>query len=178
MVSSMISAMTLAGCSRMYFDWNSGTFRHTPDYSAQASPATARPGSGNYSHRQSASTHPHKSTPSVTSTDSEESDLEQGTPQAPAPATMPTMPPGSTISMASGDTSGNAAKVIDDTRQRLARYDRNRLSGSTLTTYDEANGFLSQSKQALAEKDYVAASGFAQKASVLAEKLAATVTPR
>ena len=45
-------------------------------------------------------------------------------------------------------------------------------------TYDEANAFLNQGKQALAEKDDVAASGFAQKASVLADKLQATVTAR
>jgi hypothetical protein len=38
---------------------------------------------------------------------------------------------------------------------------------------DQANGFLSQGKQALADKDYVAAAGFAQKASVLADRLQA-----
>ena len=77
-----------------------------------------------------------------------------------------------------GDSAGSAAKVIDGTSQRLARYDRSRLTGPTLATYDQANRFLNQSRQALAEKDYVAASGFAHKASVLADKLQATVTPR
>jgi len=95
------------------------------------------------------------------------------------PETQPPAPATSTLSMtSSGDISGSAAKAIDTTGQRLARYDRNHLNGSTLATYDEANAFLSQSKQALADKDYVGAEGFAKKASVLADKLQATVTPR
>ena len=85
----------------------------------------------------------------------------------------------STISMATpGDSSGSAEKAIDATSRRLEGFKRSRLSGSTLATYDEAQGFLNQGKQALAEKDYVAASGFAQKASALTDRLQATVTAR
>ncbi len=77
-----------------------------------------------------------------------------------------------------GGSSDSAEQAIEATSQRLAGFDRNRLSGPMLATYDEASGFLNQGKQALAEKDYVAASGFAQKASVLTDKLQATVTAR
>jgi hypothetical protein len=162
---SIILAMTLAGCSSIYFDWDTRTIREGPTEQA-ATPSSAT------SHRQSASSHPHKRKAPAAS---EETSVQPGT--APVPPTAP--PATSTLSMASsGDFSGSAAKAIDTTGQRLARYDRNRLDGSTLATYDEANAFLNQSKQALAEKDYVAAEGFAKKASVLADKLQATVTPR
>jgi hypothetical protein len=92
----------------------------------------------------------------------------QSSPVPPAPAT---------ISMASpGGSSDAAEKEIEAAGQRLAHFDRNQLSGPTLATYDQANGLLSQGKQALDEKDYVAASGFAQKASVLTDQLQATVS--
>jgi hypothetical protein len=169
----MILATTLAGCSPIYYDWDSRTIRTTP---TEQTAATRTPSSGASIRRQTTSIHPRKHKLTPASPDSEERDLD--TPEV-APQTPATAPPGSTLSMASsGDISGSATKMIDSTRQRLARFDRNRLNGSTLATYDEANGFLNQSKQALAEKDYVAASGFAQKASVLADKLQATVTPR
>ncbi|HVN29804.1 MAG TPA: hypothetical protein VMT64_15015 [Candidatus Binataceae bacterium] len=77
-----------------------------------------------------------------------------------------------------GNTSDTVAKAIDSTSQRLARYDRSQLNGTPLAIFEAANGFLNQGKQALADKDYVAASGFAHKASVLADKLQASVTPR
>jgi hypothetical protein len=161
---SIILATTLAGCSPIYYDWDSGSIRTTPTEQS-ATPSSAA------SHPQSASIRPHKHKPPASG---EETSVEPES--APTPAAPPAA---STLSMAAtGDNSVSAAKVIDATGERLARYDRNRLSGSTLATYDEANGFLSQGKQALAEKDYVAASGFAQKASVLADKLQATVTPR
>jgi hypothetical protein len=86
----------------------------------------------------------------------------------------PLPPPASTISMAApGGSSDSAEKEIDAAAQLLARFDRSQLSGPKLATYDQANGFLSQGKQALADKDYVAAAGFAQKASVLADRLQA-----
>jgi hypothetical protein len=173
---AIILATTLAGCSPLYFDWDSRTIRTAPTEQAAT---TGTPSSSISTHHQTASIHKRKHTPPTAAPDSEDSDLD--TPETPAvsPQTPVMLPPTSTLSMASsGDLSGSATKTIDATRQRLARYDRNRLSGSTLATYDEANGFLNQSNQALAEKDYVAASGFAQKASVLADKLQATVTPR
>ena len=93
-------------------------------------------------------------------------------------ASVPAAP--ATISMAMpGGTSGNAEKAIATTSDHLARFDRSRLKGPTLSTYDQANAFLNQGKQALAEKDYVAAAGFAQKASALADRLQeASVTSR
>jgi len=163
---AIILATTLAGCSPLYFDWDSRTIRTAPTEQA------ATPSSSTSTRRQTASIHQRKHKPPTAAPETEE-DNPTDTTETPA-----TAPATSILSMASSrDSSGSATKTIDATRQRLARYDRNRLRGSTLATYDEANGFLNQSRQALAEKDYVAASGFAQKASVLADKLQATVTP-
>jgi septal ring-binding cell division protein DamX len=159
----------------LYFDWSSGTVWRVPDIEETAVPSTTPSSSDTSSHRQ-ASLHPHKhKQPASSPDDMEEMTIEpDGTTNPPAPATT------ATISMATpGDSSGSAEKAIATTSDRLARFDRSRLKGPILSTYDQANGFLNQGKQALAEKDYVAAAGFAQKASALADRLQeATVSAR
>jgi hypothetical protein len=98
----------------------------------------------------------------------EEMSIEPETAEPAPPATTTA----TTISMvAPGDNSGAVERSLDGTSQRLAHFDRSRLSGSTLAAFDQANGFLNQGRQALSEKDYVAASGFAQKASAFADRL-------
>jgi len=171
----MLLATMLAGCSPFYVDWENGTIRQTSDIQETAVPATTPSSDTLTSHRQ-ASLHPHKHKQPVSSPDDvEEMTIEpDGTSSPAAPAET------ATISMATpGDSSGSAEKAIATTSDRLARFDRSRLKGPTLSTYDQANGFLTQGKQALAEKDYVAAAGFAQKASALADRLQeATVSAR
>ena len=171
----MLLATTLTGCTPFYVDWQNHTIRQTPnDIQETPIPSSATRSDSVTSHRQSASLHPRRHKQPASSLDMEEMSIEPDTTENSPPPSTP-----SSISMAApGDTSGSAAKAIEATSQRLARFDRNRLGGSTLATYDQANGFLNQGKQALAEKDYVAASGFAQKASVLADRLQATVTAR
>jgi hypothetical protein len=156
----------LAGCSPLYVDWDNHTIGEAP---ATPPEAVAPVQSSATTPRRQASIHPHKHKQPVSPDDVQEMTIEpdstqNNTASAPAAAT--------TISMtAPGDSSGSAEKAIASTSDRLARFDRNRLKGTTLSTYDQANGFLNQSKQALEEKDYVAAVGFAQKASLLADKL-------
>lgn len=80
--------------------------------------------------------------------------------------------PGPSISMVGDDATGlSARRTLNRTRKKLERIDRTRLTGSALAMYDQASGLLIQGTEALGEKDYVAASGFAEKASVLADKL-------
>lgn len=80
--------------------------------------------------------------------------------------------PPATISMAgTSDALGAAKQSLDATSRRLAALDRARLSPMAATTYDQAKDLLTQGQQALTDKDYVAASGFAKKASALAAKL-------
>lgn len=79
---------------------------------------------------------------------------------------------GPSISMVGDDaTRAQAERTLVTTRKKLESIDRTRLTGSALAMYDQASGLLIQGRQAMGEKDYVAASGFAEKASLLADKL-------
>jgi hypothetical protein len=86
-------------------------------------------------------------------------------PPAPQPGQKPT------VTLADGPSKDRALHLLDDTGAKLARVDRNALSTDSATTYDQANDFLKSGRRAATEEDYVAASGFAEKAAVLAAKL-------
>ena len=167
---ALLLAVSLAACSPFYVDWQNRTIRTTPPIEeTPAAPATTV--TTYTSHRQTASLPPKKHRQPA-NPDMEEMSIEPETAEPAPPATTTTS---TTISMvAPGDTSGAVERSLDATSQRLAHFDRSRLSGSTLATFDQANGFLSQGRQALTEKDYVAASGFAQKASAFAAQLQPT----
>ena len=64
-----------------------------------------------------------------------------------------------------------AMHLLGDADAKLAIVDRNKLNAESATTYDQANDFLKASHKAATEQDYLAASGFAEKASLLASKL-------
>jgi hypothetical protein len=169
----MLLATALAGCSRMYLDWDSRTFGPVPNQNPVAAAPTAAPtrtGSVTPRQQQNASLlHRHKHKPVATPPDVQDMSIQpDATGSAP-----PSLPP-ATISMTTPGGPDAAEKEIQATSQRLAHFERSQLNGPTLATYDQANGFLNQGKQALAEKDYLAASGFAQKASVLVDRLRAT----
>ncbi len=175
-LAMFLAATTLAGCSRLYYDWTTRSFGKPPEEIAKpVVPAAVPTRTVTVApHQQTASVHKRKHKRPAPPPDMKDMSIEPETTQ-----TSPVPPAPSTISLATpGGDSGNAEKEIEAAGQRLAHFDRNQLSGSTLATYDQANGFLSQGKQALEEKDYVAASGFAQKASVLTDQLQATVTAR
>lgn len=91
---------------------------------------------------------------------------------APAPA-APTPQP--SVTLADGGASRDRAlRLLDGAGARLAKVDRAKLSNESATTYDQASDFLRAGRKAASEQDYVAASGYAQKASVLASKLTPT----
>ncbi|MGH7914435.1 MAG: hypothetical protein ACREPW_07280 [Candidatus Binataceae bacterium] len=89
---------------------------------------------------------------------------------APSPPLPPVPKP--TVTLADGPSRERAQHLLDDTGARLAKVDRNTLGTDSATTYDQANNFLQAGRRAATENDYVAASGFAEKAAVLAAKLA------
>src|SRR3984893_2643460 len=90
-------------------------------------------------------------------------------PPAPAPPPQPSQKP--TVTLADGPSKDRALQLLDETGAKLARVDRNRLTTDSATTYHQANGFLQSGRRAATEEDYVAASGFAEKAAVLAATL-------
>jgi hypothetical protein len=88
----------------------------------------------------------------------------------PAPPATPIPKP--TVTLADGPSKDRAQHLLDDTGAKLAKIDRGSLSGDSATTYDQASSFLQAGRKAATEDDYVAAEGFAEKAAVLAAKLA------
>lgn len=94
-------------------------------------------------------------------------------PAAIAPPAPPAEPlPKPTVTLADGPSKERAQQLLNDAGAKLAKVDRNTLGADSATTYDQANNFLQAGRRAATEDDYVAASGFAEKASVLAAKLA------
>jgi hypothetical protein len=88
----------------------------------------------------------------------------------PAPPAEPLPRP--TVTLADGPSKERAQQLLDQAGAKLAKVDRGALGADSATTYDQANNFLQAGRRAATEDDYVAASGFAEKAAVLAAKLA------
>jgi hypothetical protein len=95
---------------------------------------------------------------------------------APAAVATPASPeppiPEPTITLANGPSKERAQHLLDDTGAKMVRVDRGSLSADSATTYDQASNLLQAGRKAATEGDYVAASGFAEKAAALAAKLA------
>lgn len=72
------------------------------------------------------------------------------------------------------DSRASTEALLNKVDKRLAIIDRTRLTASDATTFDEANGFASSAHRALADHDYVVASGLAEKASTLTGRLKAS----
>lgn len=100
---------------------------------------------------------------------------------APAGAAPPAKaaPPAEAAPQPTVSLTGNVAdrdralRLLNDTGARLARINRNKLGKDSAVTYDQANHFLKAGRKAALEEDYVVATGDAEKASVLANKLKA-----
>jgi hypothetical protein len=90
-----------------------------------------------------------------------------------APQPVPVQPsPAPTLTLA--DANASRAQVLQTLNQasaKLSKINRAKLDGNNAVTYDQAAGFLRQARKAADQNDYVAASGLARKASILADKL-------
>ncbi len=89
------------------------------------------------------------------------------------PSTQTAVPvnPSSVTLAGDDDSRANAERLLDEVDHRLAAINRAKLSPASAATYDEANQFQSSAHQALAARDYLVASGLAEKASVLATRV-------
>ena len=72
------------------------------------------------------------------------------------------------------DSRASAEVLLYKVDKRLAVIDRTKLTPSDAATFDEAHGFASSARRALADHDYVVASGLAEKASTLTGRLKAS----
>jgi hypothetical protein len=97
-------------------------------------------------------------------------------PEEPAAVATPAAPPVEpvskpTVTLSDGPSKERAQQLLDETGAKLAKVNRSRLGADSATTYDQAYNFLQAGRRAATDDDYVAASGYAQKAAVLAAKL-------
>jgi hypothetical protein len=71
----------------------------------------------------------------------------------------------------SGNAKDNAERLLDQASVRLTHFDRAELPASNLSTYEQANELITAARRALADQDFLAASGLAEKASALISQL-------
>jgi hypothetical protein len=96
--------------------------------------------------------------------------------EAPSPPTGQGSPVGSgaqTVTIGSDENDRTEAeRLLNYTDARLARVDRAHLSGEDASNYRQAAEFARSAHSALAQRDYLAASSLAKKASVLTNTIA------
>jgi len=159
-----------AGCSGPNGNWYIPSFMRPP----QAPPARHyEPSAGNEINNTPAPAETQRPA-RVVRTRHAPAHVEQAAVPVPTPAVPAAQPlPAPTITLADAPSKEHTQRMLDDARAKLARVDRNRLGADSATTYDQANNFLAAGRKAQDESDYVAASGFARKAALLAAKLTA-----
>jgi hypothetical protein len=152
-----MSALLLPGCTGIMSHWRgevgSGS---APQTRAKQPSETFPPGFG-------ATTAPGQAAPPPAS-------LKPGA-ESPAPTTR--------VTLGNADASRKQAEqLLEATDVKLASIDAAKLDAQDAATYQQASGFAASARKAMAEQDYVAATGFAQKASLLADKVAQSRSPR
>ena len=84
-----------------------------------------------------------------------------------------------TVTLVDEEAKGNfAEKLLNDSDTRLAKIDRASLSGEDASIYQQATGLVSAARRALGERDYLAASELAEKASVLTLSISSNTPAR
>ena len=97
------------------------------------------------------------------------------------PAT--TVPPGeapagtTTVTLDDNDANRERAQtLVNDANARLAQIDRSKLTGEASATFRQASDLASAAGKAMEQRDYLAASGLARKASMLSDQLASRIS--
>jgi hypothetical protein len=169
---------TVAGCAGRQFHPNLGFWQ--PSGEAASNRSSNEPaGTDTLHHHQSASAEgPSISPPSISPPASPINEV-ANPPKSPptlstrlAPVTPPPTPPPPSVTL-NGESGAapSTLKLLDDTGRRLEQIDRARLGAQDGAAYDQASDFVQAGREAMARKDYVAASGFAVKASTLTSRL-------
>ena len=99
--------------------------------------------------------------------------VSEGSPSPPTGQGSPVGPGTQTVTIGSDENDRTEAeRLLNATDARLARVDREHLSGEDASNYRQAAEFARSAHSALAQRDYLAASSLAKKASVLTSSIA------
>lgn len=162
--AAFVLSLTVSGCVGPSGTWQFPNFM-TPPQSSYASTGYATPPSAPLSRTVS------RERERASSQAREIDRLQEATSPPPAP---PEASPQPTVTLAGdGADRDHALRLLDDAGACLAKVNRNKLGRDSAATYDQANDFLNAGRKAALNQDYVAATGDAKKASVLANKLSA-----
>jgi hypothetical protein len=69
-----------------------------------------------------------------------------------------------------------ARTLVDDANARLAQIDRSKLTGEASAAFRQASDLASAAGKAMEQRDYLAASGLARKASMLSDQVAGRIS--
>jgi hypothetical protein len=82
-------------------------------------------------------------------------------------------PAATTVTFADEDAQrSHTEKILNDSDLRLSKIDRSKLSAGDASVYQQAQELSVAARQALENRDYLLASGLAEKASLLANTIA------
>jgi hypothetical protein len=99
--------------------------------------------------------------------------VSEASPSPPTGQGSPVGPGAQTVTIGSDENDRTEAeRLLNYTDARLARVDRAHLSGEDASNYRQAAEFARSAHSALAQRDYLAASSLAKKASVLTNTIA------
>ncbi len=99
--------------------------------------------------------------------------VSEASPSPPTGQSSPVGPGAQTVTISSDENDRTeAVRLLKDTDARLARVDRAHQSVEDASNYRQAAEFARSAHSALAQRDYLAASSLAKKASVLTNTIA------
>jgi hypothetical protein len=176
----VFSIMRLAAVALTFLVGGCSTFWHhepsetrLPQVSAPPAPRASR-----------GTATPRKSKTRVRGNGKDRSGLASKTPPAASVPESPASPPAATppvgttnVTLEDKDADrARARALVDAANARLAQIDRSKLTGETSAAFRQASDLAGAASRAMDQRDYLAASGLARKASMLTDQVAGRIS--